>query len=209
MPAISASTCRCSGDRSAPRRPLPTCQSDVCSSFIRGSRYGEGLTAARDPTATSWASSFVTATWVPSFPAPWIEGPDRAWRGLGGDTEAMAGTLGDLLTAWAGDDPGGVVALERHGLRRTLTIGQLVAGSEARAAGLAGLGAGPERAVVVWLPNRLEWLEVVVAAARIGTPVVGLNPRYRSEELRHVLARSHAAVLVTVDGFAGTGYAEI
>ena len=119
------------------------------------------------------------------------------------------GTFGELLARWADDDPAGVVVRERQGRERSLTIGSLTAGVERRAAGLAALAAGPERAVVVWLPNRTEWLETVAAAARIGAPVVGLNPRYRSDELRHVLARSAAAVLVAVDEHAGVRYPEI
>ncbi len=119
------------------------------------------------------------------------------------------GTLGELLARWAAVAADDVVAVERQGAGRRLTIGDLVGGSEARAAALAALGAGPDRAIVVWLPNRLEWLEVVAAAGRIGAPVVGLNTRYRSDELRHVLARSDAAVLVVTDEFAGVRFAEI
>jgi fatty-acyl-CoA synthase len=118
-------------------------------------------------------------------------------------------TLGRLLAPWAADAPADVVAFERQGHGRALTIGDLVAATETRAAGLGALGAGPGRAIVAWLPNRLEWLELVAAAARIGAPVVGLNTRYRSEELRHVLERSRAAVLVVVDQFAGIRFREI
>ena len=133
---------------------------------------------------------------------------DRAAPREGGPVED-AGTLGVLLGGWAADSPADAVAIERHGLRRRLTVGELVAGVDRRAAGLAARGAGPDRAVVAWLPNRLEWLEVLAAAARVGAPVVGLNTRYRSEELRHVLDRSRAAVLVAVDEFAGTRFAGI
>jgi fatty-acyl-CoA synthase len=100
-----------------------------------------------------------------------------------------------------------VVARERHGLRRTLTIGGLGAGIDGLAAGLAAAGAAPERPIVCWLPNRLEWLQLVAAAARLGVPVVGLNTRYRADELRHALQRSAAGVLVAVDEFAGIRFA--
>ena len=89
-----------------------------------------------------------------------------------------------------------MVARERHGLRRTLTIGGLGAGIDRLAAGLAAAGAAPERPIVCWLPNRLEWLQLAAAAARLGVPVVGLNTRYRADELRHALQRSAAGVLV-------------
>jgi fatty-acyl-CoA synthase len=95
------------------------------------------------------------------------------------------------------------VARERHGDARTLTIGSLVAGTDALSAGLAAAGATPERPIVCWLPNRLEWLRLAAAAGRLGVPIVGLNTRYRADELRHALGRSDAGVLVAVDEFAG------
>ena len=95
------------------------------------------------------------------------------------------------------------MARERHGWQRSLTIGDLVAGTDALAAGLAAAGATPERPIVCWLPNRLEWLQLIAAAARLGVPIIGLNTRYRADELRHALQRSGAGVLVAVDEFAG------
>ena len=102
-----------------------------------------------------------------------------------------------------------MVVAERHGAPRSLTIGALVDGTEALAAGLAAAGAGPDRPIVAWLPNRLEWVPLIVAAARLGAPIVGLNTRYRADELRHALDRSAAAVLVAVDEFAGVRFGPI
>lgn len=118
-------------------------------------------------------------------------------------------TLTSLLTSWAADAPADIVVNERQGRRRSLTIGELVAGTEARAAGLHELGAGAERAVVAWLPNRVEYVELIAAAARAGAPLLGLNTRYRADELGHVLRRSAAAVLVTLDRFGDVDVAEI
>lgn len=77
------------------------------------------------------------------------------------------------------------------------------------AAALGAAGAGPDRPIVAWLPNRLEWLPLYSAAARLGAPVVGLNTRYRADELRHALQRSAAGVLVAVDEFAGIRFGPI
>ncbi len=99
-----------------------------------------------------------------------------------------------------------MVARERHGGQRTLTIGDLVAGTDALAAGLAAAGATPDHPIVCWLPNRLEWLQLIAAAARLGVPIVGLNTRYRADELRHALQRSGAGVLVAVEEFAGIAF---
>ncbi|MEO5900141.1 MAG: AMP-binding protein [Ilumatobacteraceae bacterium] len=118
-------------------------------------------------------------------------------------------TVTELLESWASARPADVVAIERHGAQRTLTIGDLVARSHGLAAGFAAAGASPEKPIVVWLPNRIEWLEAVAAAALLATPIIGLNTRYRSDELRHVLERSAAGVLVAVDEFAGIRFAEL
>lgn len=118
-------------------------------------------------------------------------------------------TLADLLDDWAAASPDDVVVVERQGARRRLTIGALAAATPWMATGLAAMGAGRERSVVAWLPNRVEYVQVIAAAARLGAPLIGLNTRYRADELRHVLQRSAAAVLVTVDGFAGADFAEI
>ena len=90
-----------------------------------------------------------------------------------------------------------------------MTIGELVDHTDALAGGLWAAGAGPDRPIVAWLPNRLEWVPLIAAAARLGAPIVGLNTRYRSDELRHALARSQAAVLVAVDEFAGIHFGQI
>ena len=118
-------------------------------------------------------------------------------------TTPAPATLPALLAAWAGERPDDVVAAERFATRRALSIGALVRNAERIAAGLAAAGAGPQRPILAWLPNRLEWVELIAAAAHLGAPIVGLNTRYRADELRHVLARSGAGVLVTVDALAG------
>ena len=77
--------------------------------------------------------------------------------------------------------PGDVVAVERHSACRALTVGDLVARTDVVAEGLAAAGAAADRPIVVWLPNRLEWIEVIAAAARLGALVVAVNPRYSGE----------------------------
>lgn len=58
-----------------------------------------------------------------------------------------------------------------------------------------GMGAGD--VVAVWMVNRLEWVALLFAAARIGAVVMSVNTRYRSEELTHILQASGARLLVT------------
>ncbi|MCU1502457.1 MAG: 4-coumarate--CoA ligase [Ilumatobacteraceae bacterium] len=122
---------------------------------------------------------------------------------------AHPSTVTELLGAWASERPADVIVVERFGARRTLTVGELVARTDAVAEGLAAVGASAARPIVVWLPNRIEWIEVIAAAARLGAPIIGLNTRYRADELRHVLQRSGAGVLVAVDDFAGIHFADL
>lgn len=71
---------------------------------------------------------------------------------------------------------------------------------DARVAGTAawlsaqGLGAGD--CLAVWLDNGLDWPALLFAAARLGLRVAAVNTRYKAFELEHILARSHARLIV-------------
>ena len=69
--------------------------------------------------------------------------------------------------------------------------------SAARAAsGLAALGIAPGERVAVMLRNEPAYLEVILAADRLGAPLVAINWHFRAEEAGHVLSDSGARVLV-------------
>ncbi|NLY26221.1 MAG: AMP-binding protein [Alcaligenaceae bacterium] len=55
--------------------------------------------------------------------------------------------------------------------------------------------------VALWLVNRVEWLVLLAAAARVGAIIVSVNTRYRSEELIHILSASGAQLLITQDRY--------
>jgi fatty-acyl-CoA synthase len=50
--------------------------------------------------------------------------------------------------------------------------------------------------------NRLEWLDVLLGAFKVGALVANLNYRYTAHEIRHVLADCEPAVLVAEQQFA-------
>ncbi|MZR32337.1 AMP-binding protein [Sneathiella litorea] len=50
--------------------------------------------------------------------------------------------------------------------------------------------------VAVWLPNKLEWMMLLFACARIGAIVAAVNTRYRTAELQHILKSSGAKMLI-------------
>lgn len=60
--------------------------------------------------------------------------------------------------------------------------------------------------VAIWAPNRYEYILALLGAQLIGASVVPLNTRYRGNEARVVLDRSHASALVVCNGFLGNDY---
>ena len=50
--------------------------------------------------------------------------------------------------------------------------------------------------IAVWLVNRLEWMALLFAAARLGSVVAAVNTRYRSADVAHVLRISGAKLLI-------------
>ncbi|WP_420391973.1 AMP-binding protein [Acuticoccus sp.] len=72
----------------------------------------------------------------------------------------------------------------------------------ARTAGwLRGQGIGSGDRVAVWLVNRIEWLAILFALARLDATLVAVNTRYRSSELHHILLSSNAKMLVMQPDF--------
>lgn len=76
------------------------------------------------------------------------------------------------------------------------------------ARGLHALGLGPGDKLAIWLPNRPAWYVAQHACARLGAPVVALNPRYRAHELSYILAQSDAKALLVTDHLGGIDYFE-
>lgn len=64
------------------------------------------------------------------------------------------------------------------------------------AAWLVARGVTSGDKVAVWLPNKLEWMMLLFACARIGAVVAAVNTRYRTAELQHILKSSGAKMLI-------------
>lgn len=77
------------------------------------------------------------------------------------------------------------------------------------AAWLAAQGVGRGDVVAVWLVNRVEWIALLFAAARLGAIVAAVNTRYRSAEVAHLLRLSGARLLVTEALFRSIDFAAI
>lgn len=70
-----------------------------------------------------------------------------------------------------------------------------------------GIGRGD--AVALWLVNSVEWLALFAALARLRAIAVPINTRYRSEEVRHILAVSEARLLLTHGSYQRQGFLQI
>lgn len=66
----------------------------------------------------------------------------------------------------------------------------------ASAAWLASKGIADGDRVAIWLPNKIEWMALLFACARIGAIVGAVNTRYRTAELQHILKSSGAKMLI-------------
>ena len=97
-----------------------------------------------------------------------------------------------------------VVALEcedTDGHRQLLTFGELDvrAGRLGRVLTARGVAAGDR--LCIWLANRIEYIDLVLACARIGAILVPVNILYRERELAHIIGDADP-VAVVVSGAA-------
>lgn len=80
---------------------------------------------------------------------------------------------------------------------------------EQTAAWLAAQDIGKGDVVAVWLVNRVEWLALLFAAARLGAVVAAVNTRYRSAEVAHLIKLSGARLMVVEAAFRSIDFAAI
>ncbi len=74
------------------------------------------------------------------------------------------------------------------------------------ACGLIAAGIARGDRVALWSPNRIEWVLVQYATARIGAIMVCVNPAYRTVELKYVLQQSGARMILAAPGFKSSNY---
>ncbi len=100
--------------------------------------------------------------------------------------------------------------LLKHGSQPVLRLGEvelsrdeLRARVEAVAGGLSTFGIVRGSMVSLYAPNSLSWITAYLGAIYLGATVNAINPAYKKEELRHILADA-SPVLVLTDS-AGLG----
>ncbi len=89
---------------------------------------------------------------------------------------------------------------------KEVSFREMDATSDRVACGLMDLGFKPgDRLGIIGL-NQLEWLYTFFAAVKIGLTIVGLNVRYRDQELDYMLNQSEALGVVSLTNFADMDY---
>lgn len=63
--------------------------------------------------------------------------------------------------------------------------------------------------VALWLPNCIEWVECLLACARLGVTVISVNTRFRSHEVQDVIERGKTRWLIYWPEFKGIGFKQI
>jgi fatty-acyl-CoA synthase len=63
--------------------------------------------------------------------------------------------------------------------------------------------------VAVWLINRVEWLAIFFALARLDATLVAVNTKYRSHEVHYILANAQAQFLILQLNFRKIDFAQV
>ena len=89
------------------------------------------------------------------------------------------------------------------------TYAELESLAKRAAAGLAALGIGAGDRVAFWLPNTVAYLALYFGCARLGAVAVGINTRFRSNEVADLMSRSGARLVVVWPGFRNIDFLSI
>lgn len=107
---------------------------------------------------------------------------------------AKEGNVGRLFNETARHH-GDALAVEHHGER--VTHAELSERTAEFAGGLHDLGVKPGDSMLVYLPNRPEYLVASLGALKAGVVVSPVNPQYKRRELSYQMEDSDAAAVVT------------
>ncbi|RDI50178.1 (2,3-dihydroxybenzoyl)adenylate synthase [Nocardia mexicana] len=132
----------------------------------------------------------MSSTVLPGF-TPWPAADAARYR----SENCWTGeTFGDVLTARAAATPEAIAVVDDA---HRWTYAELDHRSRALATGLSRLGIGRHDRVLVQLPNRAEFVEVIFALFRLGALPVFCLPAHRQAELVPIATASAATAMIT------------
>jgi len=120
---------------------------------------------------------------------------DERFRSIPGIVGVVAATDGDRTAIVDGD------------ISCTFAELELAMVQSCRAA--VAFGIEPGDRVAIWAPNMFEWVVAALGALGAGAVLVPVNTRYKGVEARHVLDRSGASALFTVNGFLDLDFTQM
>jgi fatty-acyl-CoA synthase len=106
--------------------------------------------------------------------------------------------IGEFWARWRPDE----LAIKYAGVETTWR--QLNARTSDLAAGLAGKGIGKGDRIGLLLTNCMEWIELTMAAWKLGALIVPINTRFTPAEVKFVVANAGAKLLFTNDGLVAS-----
>ncbi len=89
------------------------------------------------------------------------------------------------------------------------TYRELAEKADSFAAGLLALGLGTGDRAGIWSPNRVEWIVLQYATARVGIILVNINPAYRLAEVKYALNKVECKAIVIAPSFKSSNYVEM
>jgi len=114
-------------------------------------------------------------------------------------------TLGQMLENRARSLPDHPAIIFRG---KTITFAELEDKVNRLATQLLNLGVTVQDRIALILPTRPEFLYLWFAASKIGCSIVGLNFRYKEDEVAYMVNESKPRFLVCINAFAETNYSQ-
>jgi fatty-acyl-CoA synthase len=106
--------------------------------------------------------------------------------------------IGEFWARWRPDE----LAIKYAGVETTWR--QLDSRTSDLAAGLAGKGITKGDRIGLLLTNCMEWIELTMAAWKLGALIVPINTRFTPAEVKFVVANAGAKLLFTIDGLVAS-----
>ena len=88
---------------------------------------------------------------------------------------------------------------------RHYTFGDLAERADCLAADLVVRGIHAGDRLAIYLPNRVEWIDLYLACLSLGVVVVPINILYRDREVRHIVQDAQPAAIVADAAVPGAG----